>query len=141
MADTDLLFRWANDAAARAWSKSTSPISREEHNRWMSFHVAAGYPAHWVMIAHNDFGALGVVRFDMLDDVMDYEVSITIGAEHRGKGYGFAALDRGCKIMYDSALIAEIRPDNAASRHLFEKCGFEEESRSSTMITYRREPL
>jgi RimJ/RimL family protein N-acetyltransferase len=142
MADTDLLFGWANDATTRAWSKSTQPISREEHERWMSLNVLTGYPAHWVMIAHNDFGDVGVVRFDMVKgDVMSYEVSITIGSDHRGKGYGCNALERACQIMFDSTLIAEIKSSNMASRRIFEHCGFEAESRSSTSIIYRREPL
>ena len=142
MADTDLLFGWANDAGARAWSTSSRAISREEHDRWMTFNVHTGYPTHWVMIADTDFGSVGVVRFDMVkNDVMNYRVSITIGSNHRGHGYGYAALERACHIMSDSVLLAEIKSSNAASRRIFEKCGFEEHGRSSAAINYRREPL
>lgn len=146
MADADLLFKWANDAAVRAWSRSTSTISRADHDRWMAFNVLTGYPTHWVMIADTDFGSVGVVRLDMFkNDVMKYRVSITVGSDYRGKGYGYAILDRACHIMSDSLLIAEIKSSNAASRRIFERCGFEEQDRHAAdstpdTVTYHREP-
>ena len=72
---------------------------------------------------------------------MSFRVSITVGSDHRGKGLGYEMLDRACHVMGDSILTAEIKSSNMASRRIFEKCGFEEDSHSSVAITYRREPL
>lgn len=140
MADADLLFGWANEA--RAWSKSTAAIQKDQHHQWMLLNVMTGYPAHWVLIADTDNGSVGTVRFDMDRDVMTYRVSVTIGSDHRGKGYGLRALEYACNhLMPEAELLAEIKSDNLVSRRIFERCGFELTSRASEFVTYRREPL
>jgi ribosomal protein S18 acetylase RimI-like enzyme len=94
------------------------------------------------LVAESDVGSVGVVRFDCKKtDVLAYDVSITIAPQHRGKGFGANVLADACSYMGDYTLDAEVRKDNTASRRLFEQCGFEEVSRSSTFLNYRREPL
>ena len=142
MADADLLFQWANEA--RPWSRSTVPISREGHDRWMKLNVEAGYPAHWVLIIENDvFGPVGMIRFDMVKrDVMSYVVSIIIDPEHRGKGFGRDALGQACNlVMPECLLLAEIRNDNIASISIFRKCGFDDVGKDGDFVQFCREPL
>jgi UDP-2,4-diacetamido-2,4,6-trideoxy-beta-L-altropyranose hydrolase len=139
MADSDLLFGWANEA--RSWSKSTAEITQQQHDQWMMLNVLTGYPAHWVMIADTNLGSIGTVRFDMVKDVMTYRVSITIGSEFRGRGFGHEALDHACKLMAENKLLAEIKHDNVASRRMFERCGFKQVGRTGEFVAYRREPL
>lgn len=142
MADTELLFSWANDAQTRAWSKSTAPIPREDHDRWMQFNVVNGYPSHLVMIAQSDYGSVGVVRFDVAhSDVMKYSASITIAPEHRGKGFAEKALSHACHLMPEVTLDAEIKRGNMRSRRAFERCGFALVEDSGPLLHYRREPL
>src|ERR1700704_5662939 len=87
MHDADRLFSWRNDPVTCANSRSTAAVPREDHDRWMQFNVMQGYPEHLVMIAESDLGCIGVVRFDAAkDDLMGYEVSITIAPETRGLG-------------------------------------------------------
>jgi L-amino acid N-acyltransferase YncA len=143
MADTDLLLSWRNDPVTCANSKSTATVSREDHERWMKFNVAQGYPQHMVMIANSQVsGSIGVVRFDAeRSDVMKYEVSITIAPEHRGCGLGRPVLATACAHMPDVSLSAMIRKENTASRRIFEECGFEETDGEHGFVTCRREPL
>lgn len=143
MSDSDLLFAWANDQRTRAWSSSTAPIERADHDRWMEFNVLRGYPSHIVMMADSRVGSVGVVRFDVdRSDVMTYGVSVTVAPKHRGEGYGYSMLYHACHIMHDSRLTAEIRPDNLPSRRIFERCGFAHlEPDIGSICRYQREPL
>lgn len=141
MADADQLFAWANDPITRAWSKSTGPILREDHDRWMTFNVLQGYPQHIVMIADSDYGSVGVVRFDAeRRDVMRYRVSITIAPQFRGRGYAHGVLAEACRHMPDSTLLAEIGAENDRSKRIFEKCGFEETGKMGQFLQFKREP-
>lgn len=125
--DSDVLFAWRNDPTTQAASKSTAPVSREDHERWMKFNVLIGYPEHRVLIGDDGYSKLGVVRFDASkDDLMAFDVSITVAPERRGDGIGVAMLREACSFMTDFELRAEARRENAASRKIFERCGFTE---------------
>lgn len=139
--DGDLLLAWRNDPETQAASRSTAPVSEEEHSRWMMMHVAQGYPQHLVLIAEDDHHRIGVVRFDAdRRDVMSFEVGITIAPEYRGQGFSPNVLRQACSYMGEFTLNAEVRRESTISRKLFERCGFEEISRSSGYLQFRKEP-
>ena len=141
MMDSDKLFAWRNDPVTQACSRSTAPVARADHDRWMKFNVLLGYPQHIVLIADSEFGSVGVIRFDInKSDVMDCEVSITVAPEHRGKKVARGILQTACSYMDEYTINAEIKPENAPSRRIFEQCGFDEISRSSGYLQYRKEP-
>jgi RimJ/RimL family protein N-acetyltransferase len=142
MNDADDLFAWRNDPVTMACSRSTEPVARDDHDRWMQFNVQHGYPAHLVMIAENEYGKLGVVRFDVdRSDAMIYNVSITVAPKHRGRGYSVEMLSQACAFMHESTLDAEIRTDNFRSRKIFAQCGFKLAAAGVDFVLYRREPL
>lgn len=141
MADADQLFEWRNDPMTREWSASNAPVERQDHDRWMQFNVLQGYPQHLVMIADSDLGSVGVVRFDAeRRDVMRYRVSITMAPKFRGQKLSHGVLAEACRHMLESTLLADIKVANAASRRIFEKCGFEESGKSGQFIQMKREP-
>ena len=140
MADADQLFTWANDFHTRAYSKSHNVIPREDHDRWMQFNVLQGYPKHIVMIADTEHGSVGVVRFDSIGgDVMTYRVSITMAPQFRGRKLARGVLAEACRLMQESTLLAEIRPDNIASKTIFERCGFKIEKHGKAFLHYKLE--
>jgi RimJ/RimL family protein N-acetyltransferase len=142
LADADRLFAWRNDPVTCANSRSTAPVPREDHDRWMQFNVLMGQPEHAVIIAEGDLGCVGVVRFDAAkNDLMSYEASITIAPGARGRGIARPILAEACGFFSDFAITAEIRHDNVASRKVFERCGFDEIGRSSGFLQYRKEPV
>ena len=142
MQDADRLFAWRNDPVTCANSRSTAAVAREDHDRWMQFNVQQGYPEHLVAIAEGNGGSVGVVRFDAAkNDLMTYEVSITIAPQHRGAGLACPILNMACGYFPDFGIDAEIRCNNKASQKIFERCGFEQISLNLDFIKYRREPL
>ncbi len=95
--------------------------------------MAAGRPKGWVWIGDVDGTSVGVVRVST-----DFEVSITVGREHRGKGYSKGMLAKAIEMMRDHDLMAEIKETNAASQHIFTQAGFERVSDDGTFGWYRR---
>jgi RimJ/RimL family protein N-acetyltransferase len=140
--DADYLFDWRNDERTMAMSRSTAPVSAEEHSRWMMMNVTQGYPQHLVMIAESDHHRVGVVRFDTdKRDLMAFDVSITIAPQHRGQGFSLDVLREACSYMSEFTLKAEVRQENTASRKLFERCEFEEVGRGGGYLQFRKEPV
>lgn len=143
MADSDMLYKWANDPLTRAMStRGSNGILPEDHENWMKLNVYAGYPQHVVMIADTEFGSIGVVRFDVVDkDVLKHRVSITMAPEFRGKRLAYGMLAEACRLMPESTLIAEIKKENVRSISIFERAGFELVKESSHYRHYERKPL
>jgi len=140
--DSDNLFAWRNDPVTQACSRSTAPVARDEHERWMTGNVMLGFPEHMVLIAESERGPLGVVRFDGIKgDDLALAVSITIAPKHRGQGLARGILSEACASMSDYTIHAEVRKENRASRRLFARCGFDEIGRSGDFLSYRREPV
>jgi RimJ/RimL family protein N-acetyltransferase len=142
LADADRLFSWRNDPVTCANSRSTAAVPREDHDRWMKFNVLMGQPEHAVIIAEALGDCVGVVRFDAAkDDLMTYEVSITVAPTHRGMGLAWPMLTGACGFFADFAINAEVRHDNTVSRKVFERCGFEEIGREGGFLQFRKEPV
>lgn len=140
--DAEKLFAWRNDPVTCANSRSTATVPRDVHDRWMKYNVVQGYPEHIILIADSDAGSIGVVRFDAVkDDLMSYEASITLASSCRGRGTARSILAEACSYMPEYSIYAEIKPQNWASRRIFEECGFCEIGSDHHLIRYRREPL
>jgi RimJ/RimL family protein N-acetyltransferase len=141
MNDSETLFAWRNDPGTLACFRSTEAVPREDHNNWMQYSVAQGYPLHLVLIAEGTLGKIGVVRFDTArNDVMKFEVSLTIAPPHRGKGMAAGILGRACGFMDEYTLTAAIRDDNTASQRAFERCGFQLIDTKDGFRNYQRQP-
>lgn len=123
--DRKLVFRWANDPAARAASFHEDGIPRQVHRRWYHASLRGARLLHVVEL---DSEAIGVTRLDSLDDDEDAaEVGIVLAPEHRGRGLALPALKALNRLARDARihrLIARIRADNTPSRRVFEKAGF-----------------
>jgi RimJ/RimL family protein N-acetyltransferase len=137
--DADRLFDWRNDPITLACFRSTAPVPREDHDRWMKFNVESGYGEHIVLIAENGGEPVGVIRFDAdRKDIMSYDVSITVAPEHREMGFASKILAHACGLVQDFSLNAEVRHENAASKKVFESCGFATIGSDDRFVTYRK---
>lgn len=142
MDDAADLLAWRNDPVTLASFRSTEAVEPEEHQRWMQFNVQQGYPSHMVIIAENEFGKLGVIRFHAdRNDCMTYEASITVAPKQRGRGFAREMLSQACAYMHESTLVAEIRRENLRSRKIFSQCGFQLIDANTDFVLYQREPL
>ena len=123
--DCKLFYRWANDPAVRSASFSTEQIGWEEHQKWFAWMLEKDSIDSFVCM---DFLLpVGQVRVGQAQsDEKKGVISYSIGEEYRGRGIAKQMLSKleGKLSGKYKALIAEVKPENAASRKVFEELGY-----------------
>jgi spore coat polysaccharide biosynthesis predicted glycosyltransferase SpsG/RimJ/RimL family protein N-acetyltransferase len=124
-ADSLMLLRWRNDPVTRAVSRSTSAITWPAHSGW--FERVLQDPARELYVVERASVPVGTVRFDE-HGPSEWEVSITLSPEARGRGLARPVLAAGEDAFLarhdDVGLVAAILPDNAPSQRLFVGAGY-----------------
>ncbi len=146
-ADARDVFEWRNDPQTRWASISQEPIDWESHLSWFARSVGADDRRLFIaedLEAEQPAGAVGIVRFDMIDGERAAEVSINLNPGWRGRGVGSATLLAGLAALRAERgrvpeLLATIRPENVASLQLFTRAGFVEASADDDFAYYRRD--
>lgn len=122
--DVEDLLLWRNDDVTRRMSRNTGLVAREDHLKWCA--SALRDPAKLLLIGCVNGGAVGMARFDLLEPGV-WEVSINLNPACRGQGLSrplLAAALAAIALQQPTRVVAEIKPVNAVSRHLFESLGF-----------------
>jgi RimJ/RimL family protein N-acetyltransferase len=122
--DAALLRAWRNDPSVRASSFNQDVIDEQTHRDWLAKKLASADTRMWILTA--DGVPAGQVRYDKTDDTA--EVSVSLGAAFRGKGYGVAILtmsaQRACTELALKEIRAVVKLTNAASLNAFTRAGF-----------------
>ncbi|MFC1954514.1 UDP-2,4-diacetamido-2,4,6-trideoxy-beta-L-altropyranose hydrolase [Chloroflexota bacterium] len=126
MDDCHLLWEWRNDSDVRAASFNTHQVQWDDHVNW--FNEKLGDSHCLVYIATNEQGIpFGQVRFD-INSERKAEVSISIDARERKKGYGNAVLKLACQRIWREfniiEVLAHIKGENEVSISAFAKADF-----------------
>lgn len=121
--DKKILFDWANESETRANSFHQEKISWEEHSGWYDRMMQAEDVLIYIVM---DFmKPVGQVRLNIEDDAG--RISYSVDEECRGDHLGqkmLALLEKEAAGKV-TRLVAEVKPDNLASRRNFEKLGYE----------------
>jgi UDP-2,4-diacetamido-2,4,6-trideoxy-beta-L-altropyranose hydrolase len=123
--DCRLLWEWANDPEVRAASFSPEPIPWDHHLQW--FHSKlADLNALLYLVTDLEDAPVGEVRYQL--EGTRAVVSICLGPEFRGKGYGNTILKMATEELFRSSEVkkidAYVKPENKASLRLFTSAGF-----------------
>jgi len=123
--DAELLFNWRNDPEIVGLGKTKSPVTWEEHTRWLV--SILNNPRHLIFKIAIDGSPAGQVRFDQSGNG-DVEVSIYLLAQHRHRGLGTQALKEACwrafRYFRTSHIVATVQKANQTSARLFTAAGF-----------------
>jgi RimJ/RimL family protein N-acetyltransferase len=124
--DADLLLGWRNDPATRSASRDQDVVPRAAHVAWLRRVLAD--PGRLLLVVEHTGRPAGTVRFDREADGL-WEVSITLAPYARGRRLAEGVLAAGERAWRDRvgdrpAVLACVRPDNAASARLFESAGY-----------------
>jgi RimJ/RimL family protein N-acetyltransferase len=137
-ADGEAIWHWRNDPATRAASLSQDEIPLAAHMGW--YRAALEDLARAFFIGSAEGSEIGFVRLDREDGVAT--VSIALAPEARGRGLSVpflrAALD-ACPWPV-AHFRAVVRPENAASRALFDRLGFEVKFTGNPLVLERETP-
>ena len=125
MNDMDLIYEWANDPLVRANSFKTENILYEDHVKWFNSIMLDDTVVQFVLM--EDDMPVGQIRLNIKGS--EAEIGYSISDDCRGQGYGNKILDLVSqevkeKYPYIRKLVAKVKPDNMASRVLFEKKGY-----------------
>jgi RimJ/RimL family protein N-acetyltransferase len=142
MADAETLLRWRNDPATRAASRQKHEVALDQHFGWLE--ASLQRDDRLLLIASDDEGDVGTVRWDRVEDG-EWEVSITVAPERRGRSMSRALLLAGERFLTDSgvaveALLAGVHEANPASQRLFERSGYllDAPADDEGFLTYRK---
>lgn len=136
-ADSRRVWEWRNtlDQSARKVGEDTLYI---RHDAW--FCRALNDPDRIIRILMQGDLPLGYLRLDRASGTLAH-VSICLGPEARGRGLGRQLLeeaDRVAKRLGLAQLYAEVHPQNAASRRVFEMAGYVEAELRDGFLTCHR---
>lgn len=140
LVDESLLLEWANDAETRRNAFSSKPITLKEHRAWFRRRIR-DFERCVLCIAETASAVpLGQIRFDKKSD--EWEISYSVARIFRGRGLGRSMLAAGIARFRQekgqSLLVANVKPENMASRRIFEMLDFKVRSVSSDRYVYER---
>lgn len=137
--DVDILFEWINEDEVRAQSLSTQAITYTEHTNW--FAKKLNDKNCYLYIVYKNNKPAGMIRFDI-----QYEeciISYLVAVEERGKGIGFAIVNKGIKQLetdsdFTGTLKALVKNTNLASLKIFERLGFKKKAIENNIISFKK---
>ena len=122
--DGAIMLDWQRDPTTRRHARNPAVPTEAEHLAWLDGTLAD--PARLLnVIMHGDEPA-GVLRLDRHVSAPGecYEISVLVAPGKRGLGLGTAALAAAARLVPEAGLVAEVLPENRASRLLFRGAGF-----------------
>jgi RimJ/RimL family protein N-acetyltransferase len=121
--DAARVLGWQQAAGVREHFRIQRPPEASEHARWFSNRLDQDEPFFW-LIERGDTQA-GFIRLDPVKNEFDtFEVAIVIAPELQGEGIGSWAISQLRSRFPHFTLLADVEPENEASRRAFEKAGF-----------------
>jgi L-amino acid N-acyltransferase YncA len=139
--DSGLIWQWRNSVDVRNFSRNQAPIPRASHDEWFARRIENLVSQPFWVVQH-DNRPVGYIRFDSVS-ALDFETSLVIDRESRGKGIGTKALHKAVaeftKQFNEYGLLARVSTENGSSLNLFRSCGFDEILSENGFITLRYE--
>ncbi len=125
--DKELLFIWRNEKSMRNVSRSTKPITWQEHCAWFQ-KVLTSDDIHIYVATDINNNPWGQIRFETKRRVV--EVSCYIDLAFRGVGLGKELIMQGTQIFLNRKgrtqdIIAYVKRTNFASIQAFKRAGYE----------------
>lgn len=123
--DCQLLRQWANAPVVREASFNTAIIALEDHIAWFTSRIKSKDWQGYVVCNENDI-PIGQVRLDVIGH--EAQISVSIGADFRGRGYGSEAIHLASVQLFRRAAVkrvnAYIKWGNSASMAAFAKANY-----------------
>jgi UDP-2,4-diacetamido-2,4,6-trideoxy-beta-L-altropyranose hydrolase len=124
--DKDIILEWRNNPSVYKYALNPNPISIDNHEKWFAK----------VLINETCFFYMGIfagkkcgtVRYDLFENKLEGEVSISLAPEFWGKGLALKLMEIGeARLKSESAvnvIHATVLNENSASISLFLKSEF-----------------
>ncbi len=135
--DCGLLFSWVNLPDSLAGKLRTrGPIARAEHDAWFQQRLADADCRLWIVMTEGH--PQGQIRLTRSPE--GWEIDIYVASAARRRGVARDALAQAIEALRTEVpgapLLARVKPDNAASRRLFERLGFRATRQSPDYVAF-----
>jgi spore coat polysaccharide biosynthesis predicted glycosyltransferase SpsG/RimJ/RimL family protein N-acetyltransferase len=131
--DASTLFTMVNDPVTRESSFSREPIEWTSHCAWLQRRLQSDAPP--ILLASDEDGLVGQIRFDLTDDAEVAEVDVTVAPERRGQGHAAPLIIAGTETMFADRRVrrirALVRQENQRSQRAFLTAGYRRTSGST----------
>ena len=129
--DLETLRNWINDPDTARYLSMSWPISTRDQQDWFE-RLRKDGDRKKLVIEHREGGLIGLLSLMKMDHVnQSVEIGITIGAEHRQKGFAARAIRLVVQVLFTHfnyhRIWAEILETNEACLRLFKDAGFDRE--------------
>lgn len=120
--DCELLWHWQCEPGIRHYFRNPAPPSWQEHQIW--FASALANPKVQLFRIEHEGCAVGMLRLDSKGEDAA-EISLLLSSRYQGKGIAARALRLVQERNPELCLLAEVHPENQASKRLFIAAGFQ----------------
>jgi RimJ/RimL family protein N-acetyltransferase len=123
--DEKLILDWQLFPETRRHALNPVPPTAEEHRRWFAGKLQSD--SDWFLLAETPDGPVGFVRLDWRGETAGFPIfliSIATAPGQYRRGIGRALLRAARLLAPRARLLAQIMPENVASRRLFESLGY-----------------
>jgi UDP-2,4-diacetamido-2,4,6-trideoxy-beta-L-altropyranose hydrolase len=125
--DCQRVYEWRNHPSVRGVSRVQTSFSLDSHKRW--FAEALRNPDRLILVAECSGQPIGVVRFDIAGE--SSEVSVYLSPDRLAGGWGAEVLVLATQWLKEHRkdvreIVAEVLPENLASRGAFKRAGYQE---------------
>lgn len=125
--DCRLIWEWANDPEVRAVSFKSESIPWEQHVQWFNSKLN-DTRCFFFIVMNNEELPIGQIRYEIEED--QAIISISLGREFRGKGYGSTVIRVASQKFFNVSNVdvihSYVRQGNEDSARAFVKAGFKE---------------
>jgi RimJ/RimL family protein N-acetyltransferase len=128
--DIEVIRTWRNRDDIRVWFNDSRPIERQQQQAWFQAYLDDPHDLMFLIRCSAGMEAVGAVALYRIDSqAKRAEFGRLIIGEGRGRGLGYAATVRACRVAFDGlgveTLELEVKPGNSAARRIYETIGFE----------------
>lgn len=122
--DARMLLEWRNDPVTRRNSRDRSLVDADGHGAWLARSLADD--DRRLLVVEEGGVPVATCRWDRISTT-DWEVSITVAPDARGRGVAgraLAAAEHALVVPAPVRMVAVIHRDNTASQRVFERAGY-----------------
>ncbi len=123
--DSNDILTWRNDDTTRKMSRNTGIILKKDHDNWLT--AALTNTDKVLLIAEDNQGKIGFLRFDSTDKGSRAEVSINLNPNRRDQKLSKTFLRQAKRFLPRGVndLLACIKVENEVSNHIFSSSNYE----------------
>lgn len=136
--DVGVTYKWAISDDVRRFALNQNEITEADHIKWFEEKIINPQCIYFVGFFNQEI--IGSFRLDLNEDQTGL-ISYLLDPSYHGQGFGYLLLLKGVEKAKAhrgiKKLVGYVKEENKVSLHLFNKLGFEEDSRENGLVKFQ----